>query len=286
MSRIVVGVEGSAHAERALRWAVKEAQLIGATVEVVHGYVVRPRAGALVYDERESAEAVLDAVVERNRAVLDRTTWTSTVVPTLWSPAGALMDLAEGADLVVVGSRGLGGFKELLLGSTSYRTASHASAPVAVIRGDAATEDLDGRRGIVVGVDESRAGRRALRWALDEAVRRGVSLTVVHAYSIPVNWSLAGMVPDDALDEYRTGVRDAAIDMVDRAIAELDAPPDVDVQPVVAGGMAAAVLLDHAGEDRLLVVGTHGRGGLGRAVLGSVSHQCLHHATGPVVVVP
>jgi nucleotide-binding universal stress UspA family protein len=194
-----------------------------------------------------------------------------------------LVDSAEDVDLVVVGSRGLGGFKELLLGSISYRTAAHATAPVAVIR--EGSDDLDGRRGIVVGIDGSRAARRALRWACDEAGRRGVGVTVVHAYDLPTDSSLMGMVTP-TLERYRTGLADEAVALVDRAIADVDLPTSTDVERVVKPGMPAAVLLSHAGGERLLVVGTHGRGAIGRALLGSVSHQCLHHASGPVVVVP
>jgi nucleotide-binding universal stress UspA family protein len=283
MSRIVVGVDGSTHAERALRWAVTEAQVRGAAVQVVHGYVVHPHAGTLVHDARAAAVAALDAVVERNRELLDHIEWTTSLEPALWSPAGVLVDSAEDVDLVVVGSRGLGGFKELLLGSISYRTAAHATAPVAVIR--EGSDDLDGRRGIVVGIDSSRAARRALRWACDEAGRRGVGVTVVHAYDLPTDSSLMGMVTP-TLERYRTGLADEAVAVVERAIADVDIPTGTDVERVVKPGMPAAVLLSHAGAEHLLVVGTHGRGAIGRALLGSVSHQCLHHASGPVVVVP
>jgi len=286
MRRIVVGVDGSAHAERALRWGVQEALLTGAAIELVHCYVVHPHAGVLVHDDREAASATLDAIVERNRAVLEHSTWTATLAPTLWSPADALMDPAEHADLVVVGSRGLGGFRELLLGSTSYRTAAHAPAPVAVIRGGPETEDLDGHREVIVGVDDSRAGARALRWASAEAGRRDVALTVVHAYSYPIEWSLASMVTDETLERYRSGVRNDAVAMVERAIADLGDPPGRAIERVIVPGVPADALLSRAGPDRLLVVGSHGRGALGRALLGSVSHQCLHHATGPMVVVP
>ena len=285
MTRIVVGVDGSPHADRALRWAVREAQLRRAVLHVVHGYGVHPHAGMLVHDEREAAGAVLDAVTERNQELLDRTEWTTGLVPALWSPAAVLMDLAEDVDLVVVGSRGLGGFKELLLGSISHHAAAHASAPVAVIRGGTGTEDLDGHRDVVVGIDGSRAARRALRWACDEAGRRGVVVTVVHAYDLPTDSSLMGMVTP-TLERYRRGVEADAVEMVDRAIADVDIPAGIDVERVVEPGMPAAMLLRHSGINRLLVVGTRGRGALGRVVLGSVSHQCLHHASGPVVVVP
>jgi nucleotide-binding universal stress UspA family protein len=285
MTHIVVGVDGSSHAERALRWAVKEAELRGAELEVVHGYVVHPHAGVLVHDRRVPAQATLDGILERNQSLLGRVKWTAALVPLLWSPSDVLAVPAGRTDLVVVGSRGLGGFGELLLGSTSYRTAAHASTPVAVVPAGA-DEQLDGRRRIVVGVDDSAQAGRALRWALAEAEERGVALTAVHAYDPPGHWKLEETVSDDDLRRYRERLREEAVAAVDRALAAVEIPPDVEVERHAVVGAPAAVLLDIAGDDRLLVVGSHGRGGMARAVLGSVSHQCLHHAVGPVVVVP
>lgn len=131
-ARFVVGVDGSEPAERALRWAVAEAHLHHATVEVVHGWslpaIAMPYFPDLACLER-AAGAVLDRAVE-SVADLD-----PPIVRRLeYGGAGAvLLDAAEGADLVVVGSRGLGGFKELLLGSVSHQLATHAPCPVVVI---------------------------------------------------------------------------------------------------------------------------------------------------------
>lgn len=286
MQHIVVGVDGSVHAERALRWAITEARLTSASVELLHSYVVHAHAGMLVHDQRAPAKAALDAIVERNRSLLDGVEWSITVAPVLASPAAALVDPATRADLVVVGSRGLGGFNELLLGSTSYRTAAHAAVPVAVVPAGAGGEAVDGRRAVVVGVDDSPNAQRALRWAFDEAQRRDVTLMVVHVYPWPPEWTLEAGTSPEHLDDYQSEVHDRAVEVVDRLVDQLEVSATADVERVVLAGPPAGVLLGQAGSERLLVMGTHGRGALGRTLFGSVSHQCLHHANGPVVVVP
>jgi nucleotide-binding universal stress UspA family protein len=286
MSRIVVGVDGSAHADRALRWAVREAELRAAEVELVYGYVIHPYSTRFGTSDRDRAQARMDEIVQRNRALLDRMKWSATVVGVITGPAGALLDAGEDADVIVVGSRGVGGFRELFLGATSYRTAAHASSPVAVIRGGDESVALDGSRAIVVGVDGSRAGERALRWALDEAARRAVDVTVVHAYDTFADLAWGTATTELQLARYRERAQDEAVAVVDEALEGVEVASGVVVRRVVTGGSPAAVLLSEAGAERLLVVGTRGHGALGRTVFGSVSHQCLHHATGPVVVVP
>jgi nucleotide-binding universal stress UspA family protein len=284
MNRIVVGTDGSDHADRALHWAVTEAQLRGAAIELVHGYALHPRAAMFGRSDRQVAEALMDAVVERNRSLLERVEWDATVVPLLGGAATALLDIGEDAELIVVGSRGLDGFAGLFVGATSYRTAAQASAPVAVIRdgGDA----RDGTRAVVVGVDGSRGSRRALRWALDEAEWRGVGLVVVYGYVVSPHPALATVGTGEQLEHMRLVAHDDAVAVVDDVLDDVDVPGKVEMERVITAGSPAGVLLDNAGPDRLLVVGTRGRGALGRVVFGSVSHQCLHHAAGPVVVVP
>lgn len=284
MSRIVVGVDGSTHADRALRWAVREAELLAAEIELVHGYVIHPYSAVVGTSDRTLAEARMDAIIEHNQSVLDRTKWSATLVPLIASPTGALLDAGEDADLIVVGSRGLGGFRELFLGATSYRTAAHAASPVAVVRGEA--ETADGSRAIVVGIDGSRASGRALQWALDEADRRDVDVTVVHSYEAPVGAPLNSVMSQAEIDQYSDRIHRDAVELVDETLADSRIPDGVTVERVVTRGTPASVLLDRAGNDRLLVVGTRGHSALGRMVFGSVGHQCLHHATGPVIVVP
>lgn len=286
MSRIVVGVDGSTQADRALHWAVREAHLHAAEVELVLGYVIQVRGYITGRTDRELATDRLDAIIERNRGLLDQVKWSDTVVGVVGTLSGALTDVGEDAELIVVGSRGTDGFRGLTVGSTGYRTAAHASTPVAVIHGDQEARAADGSRPVVVGVDGSRGSGRALRWALDEAARRGVDATVVHGYHSPAEPAALAALPAEQIRVYRQRAQRGALDLVAKTITEAGGSGQVTVHQVAESGTPAGVLLAHAGPDRLLVVGTHGRGMLGRSMFGSVSHQVLHHATGPVVIVP
>lgn len=278
MERIAVGVDGSPQADRALAWAVHEAELHLADLAVVHCYVAHARGAVMYMPDREKADARLDEIVDRNRQLLDRVRWSAETIGVLTKPSTGLVDVGEDADLVVVGFRGAGGFSRLRLGSTGFRTAAHAATPVAVIHTQGSATN-DGQRPIIVGVDGSRAASRALQWAVEEARQRKVPVTVVHAVRASSDTDKAGREEEpDPLIRGAEGVLDAALDGVDTT--------DVEIDRAVERGATADVLLSRAGGGHLLVVGTHGRSAVGRMVFGSVSHQCLHHADGPVVVVP
>lgn len=135
---------------------------------------------------------------------------------------------------------------------------------------------------IVVGVDGSPEAAAALQWALDEARLRKASLEVVHAWQFPAAVDLVGAAADDLVRD----MQQAAADLLDRVTdAVAGADPDVEVERHVVEGGAAASLVNAAASADLLVVGTRGRGGFAGLLLGSVAHQCLHHAPCPVVVV-
>lgn len=283
MARIVVGIDGSTHADLALRWAVREAQLRDAELELVHGYAVEVLRTALRESSRELAEGTVAQVVARNGELLDGVKWSTTLTPLVRGQyAHALVEAGDEAELVVVGSRGLDGFAELLLGSTSYRTAGHAPCPVAVVRGG---DSAEAARSVVVGIDDSRVARRALRWAVEEATLRRVPLTVVHAYLLPTLHLLGDARTDREIAQVRTWAQERAEAVMSNALATIGAS-DLPLERVTALGSPAGVLLDHTRPDDLLVVGCRGRTTLGRMVLGSVSHQVLHHAAGTVVVAP
>jgi nucleotide-binding universal stress UspA family protein len=137
MSRIVVGIDTSPDAERALTWALDEARLRGAKLELVHAYptpelTALPMVVTLPNDEelRAAAESVLDdalaAVGGAEDVELIRTVRAG-------GAASVLTTAAEGADLLVVGARGLGGFRGLLLGSVSQQAVAHSPCPVVVV---------------------------------------------------------------------------------------------------------------------------------------------------------
>ena len=137
MVRIVVGVDGSEASVRALQWAMKEARLRGATLDVVHAWHLPP-AGGYPY-----LAGYLDLKVfeEDAQRTLARTLGRAGVagapevepIVVQDAPRRALVDTAKGADLLVVGSRGRGGFTGLLLGSVGQYVATHAPCPVAII---------------------------------------------------------------------------------------------------------------------------------------------------------
>jgi len=137
MPRIVVGVDGSETARAALVWAYDEARRRGATVDVVHAWHV-PYVGGLPY---ATAELHADVFEEDARLILDNAVGSAdaTGIPAVErvlvhdSPGRALLGVAKGADLLVVGSRGRGGFTGLLLGSVSQQVVHHADCPVVVI---------------------------------------------------------------------------------------------------------------------------------------------------------
>jgi len=138
MQRIVVGIDGSEDSRRALRWALQEGRLRQASVEVVHTwqtpYVGVSRYMVPVFDAdtyEKAARQVLDSVVDAE----DTTGLVAPVARIVASgvAAGVIVEQARGADLIVLGSRGLGGFKGLLLGSVSHQVVHHAPCPVVVV---------------------------------------------------------------------------------------------------------------------------------------------------------
>jgi nucleotide-binding universal stress UspA family protein len=146
MGMIVVGVDQSAGANAALRFALQEARLRHATLRVVHawqfGYIGAtgleawlPAAGGELEDFRRGAEASLEQTLEEVGADTDGVTIERRVEQ--GQAATVLIEESQGADLLVVGSRGHGGFAQLLLGSVSQQCAQHAACPVVVVRGSA-----------------------------------------------------------------------------------------------------------------------------------------------------
>jgi nucleotide-binding universal stress UspA family protein len=283
MEHIVVGVDGSPAADRALSWAAAEAARHGAMLELVYVYVVHPYSGMFGEADRELAQGRLDAVVERNSGVLDAVKWSATLRAASGAAAPALVEAVAEADLAVVGPRGRGGFPRLALGSTTYRVAAHARVPVAVVPGP--PSDDDGRRPVLVGIDEAPASRRALRWSVEESARRGTDLTALHVYTLPADLAPQAALDQSLYDDVRMRMHADARALVDRVVDDTQNPAGVHIRREVAVGPTAGVLLDHA-EGRLLVMGTRGQGPFTRAVFGSVSQQVLHHTSHPVVVVP
>lgn len=137
MDRIVVGVDGSDHSRRALQHAMEEARRHHAKLTVVHAYPT-PTPIAM-YGTAVPVGPTREELQQAGRDVIDRTIGTRPTdvdiecIATNGPAAKTLVRIAQGADLLVVGSRGRGGFRGLLLGSTSHQVVSHAACPVLVV---------------------------------------------------------------------------------------------------------------------------------------------------------
>jgi nucleotide-binding universal stress UspA family protein len=290
MNRIVVGLDESMGAAEALRWALREAELRGGEVDATLAWGFLDQHHRVVedvsFDERYGESAAVAALEEYVRAVTGPEPSVMVRLSAVRGQAArVLLGAAEGADLLVVGARGLGGFQGLLLGSVSQQCLHHSPCPITVVHGHVAGPGPEPER-IVVGVDGSADAQRALAWAVDEARVRGALLDVVLAWRYPT-W---GPPPHGAPGMTYTNIgrfEEAARRALDGAVQQVDLrglvrPPE---RILVMGG-AAGTILDTAKGADLVVVGARGLGGFSSLLLGSVSQQVATHAECPVVVVP
>lgn len=276
MKRIVVGVDGSTTAAAALRWAVAEADLHGAVVVAVLAwdYLNQHHAeGEDRFDPSYGSDKALETLHATLQAVGPSRPVEEQVI--LDRPARALLEAGRGADLLVVGARGLGGFKGLLLGSVSERVLEQAPCLVAVVREHALASTFGA---VAVGIDASDTARKALHWAASEARARSVLLHVVHAWQVPSLPPLtSGRVANSSEDVARRVLETALHDPV---------VADLRVEGHLSSSGPAQAVLELTDDAALIVVGSRGLGRLGRAVLGSTSRQLAHHASCPLVIVP
>ena len=274
---VVVGVDGSAAAHRALDVAVEEARRLRRPLHALHATGVgivpwtteRLEAQDLVAEAaaRQAREAAPDLEVTRGTVVAD--------------PAAALVDASRTADLVVVDSGGLGRASGLLLGSTSRALAAHAHCPVLLAphRGD-----WKAHGPVVVGVDASEQSMPAIAWAFAEASSREAPLLAVHTWW----WE----EPDPFLSgrdwegEWRDVAESQRLEVAEMLAGWQEKYPDVQVATTLVRGHAATILAEESRDAQLLVVGTRGRGGFAGLLLGSVSASLVTHARCPMTVVP
>jgi nucleotide-binding universal stress UspA family protein len=197
------------------------------------------------------------------------------------NPASLLVQLSSTARLVVLGSRGRGPVRSRLLGSVGVDVVRHAECPVVVHR----PGDHPGlvHRGVLVAADATEESRPVLAFAFGEASLRGLPLKVVH-YVYGGRSAMAGAPRVNTVDD--------DVERHSRALATSLAGfredyPDVHVTVETLPGLLperGLSELSHTAD--LMVVGTHQRGALGRALSGSVSESVLEHASGPVALVP
>ncbi|CAL9604216.1 universal stress protein [Streptomyces sp. enrichment culture] len=284
---VVVGVDGSDSSLAAVETAAEEARRRGAGLHVVHAFLwpamhvplgappVGPADGGL----QAVADRLVADAVERARSAAPDVEVSHAVVT--GEPLSVLEAQSRRADLVVVGSRGMGGFVGLLVGSTAVHLAAHGKCPVLVVR-EPGTPDGP----VLVGVDGSAAGGRAIGFAFAEAARRGAELVALHAWT---TWNAPAPAPPDAAEPYANEPGALAANE-ERLLSEAlsgytERYPGVKVRHELVRGGSREALIEASRTARLLVVGARGRGGFTGLLLGSVSQAMLHHAHCPVVVV-
>ncbi|MBN6055168.1 universal stress protein, partial [Nonomuraea sp. RK-328] len=280
---IVVGFDGSKSSGQALAWAEKEAAVRDAPLRVLHAMprwspdvLLVPEPAGWEIEADKAAREQLTQVAAEIRSRRPRLEVATEVVAD--RPGDALVHAAETAQLVVVGSRGRGGFAELLLGSTSRHVATRASRPVAVVR-----ETPTGEHGIiVVGVSGQPDEDALLEYAFREAALRGAVLRAVHAWTHPGTvepWTVEPVVFDT-----EAAGRDEAQRLAEFLVRSAEKFPDVELMAQVVRGHPGKALAGASAEADAVIVGAaHGATGalLG---LGSTAHAVLHHARAPVIV--
>ncbi|MGW2099689.1 universal stress protein [Streptomyces olivaceoviridis] len=274
---LVVGVDGSEPSMRAVDWAADEAVLRGASLRLVYASLWERYEGAVPVQESGDpseemmAEEIVGAAERRARRRRPGVKVTTDVLPE--EPEYGLIRESGSALAVVLGCRGRGGVAESLLGSVSVAVAGHALCPVVVLRGNDGDQARSAARGrVVLGVGAEPAGSAAVRFAIEEAVLRGVPLEAVRAWHRP-------------LHEPRAHPRERqAAETVEDALRDL--PSGLPVRRRTVEGHVRDALSALSREADLLVVGARRRRGHPGLRPGRVVHGVLRHAACPVAVVP
>lgn len=253
---IVVGMDGSAHSAIALDWAVEQARLEHRPLVLVHAS--RPVDDLAREDLEQAGPDDLDV----HRLATDE------------DPREVLLRLSREAALIVLGSRGRGPVRTLLLGSVSVAVVRHAVCPVVVVRRAPGAE----QGGILLGVDGREESQPAVEFAYRMASARRLPLTVLHCA-----WDARQAAHPDQAD----GPDEDAAALVAEAVAGMaEKYPDVETRTVLSHGFADRRIIEMSDDVELVVVGSHPTTALSELVYGSVAPTVVEHARGNVAVVP
>jgi len=284
---IVAGTDGSEESLRAVEWAAREAVLRGAPLRIVSAAAPPPWMVPLqIRPDRDTVASLIRS--KRDRALTSAARRAAEMAPGLPvetvplenQAAYAVTECGSGASLLVVGSRGVGAFAAMVLGSVSRFVAAHASCPVVVVRDETAA--VHRRVGIGIGDLDNCADSLAL--AFEEAALRKASLLAIHAWHTPqTDISRAGhpfTAPGSCLAEEQAA----------RALEGLldswrEKYPDVPVSQDLVHGHPGRALAGLSARTDLVVIGRHAKHPSLQGP-GAVRHAVLSHAHGTVVIVP
>ncbi len=274
---MLVGVTDAVASRRAIEWACRRAEERGSRIElisIVGGAVGAVGEGAVVAEALALTEAMLEREAERARA---RGLHVE-VRLARGNPVDELVDASMVFDLLVIGSDYRGPRSGPRRGPHGVRIVAAAHCPVAVIP----DIDLDGRQGVLVGVDGSPFSAKAIEFAAAEAAGIGDPLTLVHAWTtVPLPLAMHAYPAG-----YLAGMQKLGEEMVAEARSGIvERHPDLEVRGIVERGHPGVVLGRLSAEARTTVVGSHGRGPLARLLLGSTSHEVLSWPVSATIVV-
>ncbi|ADJ47240.1 universal stress protein [Amycolatopsis mediterranei S699] len=286
---VVAGIDGSSSAVQAAVWAGAEAGRRGRPLRLVQVYALPQVKAPVAFGTHEQVRAGLAERAEgrlaeaRDAVLAEYPGLDVTTAAREWSPVTALVQESQHAELLVLGSHGLGGFTGLLVGSTVAAVAAHAHCPIAVVRGRTPHDAPPDAGPVLVGADGSADSEAALAFACEEARLRGTRLVAVHTWS--------DILADGMLRAHPLQQDPAEIAVVERVkpaeqvVGWQRKYPDLTIELEVTRGRPVRTLLERGETAQLIVVGCRGRGGFTGMLLGSTSQALIAHSPCPVAVV-
>jgi nucleotide-binding universal stress UspA family protein len=279
---IVVGVDGSPASDQAVSWAADQAALEHRQLTLVHSvghnaWIDLPEYGAAITVARTEGQTLVD----RSTAIVKRRAPSVAVqqVVRLGDPRVVLLELSADASMIVLGSRGRGPVRSMMLGSVGLTVTEQASCPVVVLRPQHVGTV---RRGVLVGVDGTERSRAAIEFAYRQASIRSQPLTVMSCFFDTLSWAVGTVGPaddDESVAGYRLALTESVAGMSEKF-------PDVNVTLTLHRGQARDALVHATKTMDLVVVGTHPHGHLAGLVQSDVGRGVVEHGHGVVAVVP